>query len=315
MDHLYLFGIVINLITGTGVIVYFFQIARSFPYPFLKPMAWHLILFNIALAILLLYEYFEVNVQGFAESPQITLYHDLGYLLACCLLNGIVFVMARIYSTFLYSKFSLFFVYAFVAGFVLIIASYIFKEVTVNQSAKSSWKEVFFYSIQLLFFLAEITLLILLMVNGSKRSKEWRKIINAYALISMSHYVVLTVVIIFPIPIIVAGSYLYFNISPLFWLLYFFLKFARTLANQAESSGILELISDKYQVSDRERDIIRLILKGKSNSEIKDELFISYHTVKNHLYSLYNKLGITSRYELILFFNRHFSDNLELKQH
>ena len=113
MGHLYLLGIVLNLIIGASVIVYFFQITKSFPYPFLKPIAWHLILFNTALVILLFFEYLEVNVPGFSGSERYTLYHDLGYLGVCFLLNGIVFVMARIMTAFLEIRFRSFFIYGY----------------------------------------------------------------------------------------------------------------------------------------------------------------------------------------------------------
>lgn len=49
----------------------------------------------------------------------------------------------------------------------------------------------------------------------------------------------------------------------------------------------------------REIEIARLIVKGYVNKEIAAQLDIGYGTVKNHAYSLYGKLGITSRFELI----------------
>jgi DNA-binding NarL/FixJ family response regulator len=49
----------------------------------------------------------------------------------------------------------------------------------------------------------------------------------------------------------------------------------------------------------REREILSLIGSGKSNQEIAHELFISYKTVKNHVYHLFAKLGIHTRAEAI----------------
>ncbi len=51
-------------------------------------------------------------------------------------------------------------------------------------------------------------------------------------------------------------------------------------------------------ISKREQDILVLILAGKSNRDIERELFISYHTVKNHVYNIFQKLGVKSRFEL-----------------
>lgn len=55
----------------------------------------------------------------------------------------------------------------------------------------------------------------------------------------------------------------------------------------------------KYKISCREKEIIGLILKGKSNKDIEDKLFISLKTVKSHIYNIYQKLGVKNRLELI----------------
>ncbi len=55
----------------------------------------------------------------------------------------------------------------------------------------------------------------------------------------------------------------------------------------------------KYNISEREQEIVDLIIKGKSNKEIEDELFISIRTVKSHNYNIYKKTGVKNRLELI----------------
>jgi DNA-binding CsgD family transcriptional regulator len=60
----------------------------------------------------------------------------------------------------------------------------------------------------------------------------------------------------------------------------------------------------KFEISRREEEIIRLILAGKSNKDIENELYISPHTVKNHLYRIYKKMGIGSRFHLINLFHK-----------
>jgi DNA-binding CsgD family transcriptional regulator len=63
----------------------------------------------------------------------------------------------------------------------------------------------------------------------------------------------------------------------------------------------LDTIFSEHKISEREKEIIHLLLKGKSNKEIEDELFISIHTVRNHIYNIYKKLGIKNRVELVNF--------------
>ena len=49
----------------------------------------------------------------------------------------------------------------------------------------------------------------------------------------------------------------------------------------------------------RESEIVPLIIEGLSNEDIASRLFISPHTVKNHVTSIYRKAGVASRFELL----------------
>ena len=48
-------------------------------------------------------------------------------------------------------------------------------------------------------------------------------------------------------------------------------------------------------LTDRERDVLRLLIDGLSNNEIAERLIISPSTVKYHIGNIYNKLGVDSR--------------------
>jgi DNA-binding CsgD family transcriptional regulator len=49
----------------------------------------------------------------------------------------------------------------------------------------------------------------------------------------------------------------------------------------------------------REIEVVGLVLQGRSNKDIEKALFISIHTVKNHLYKIYQKLGVRSRFQVV----------------
>jgi len=51
----------------------------------------------------------------------------------------------------------------------------------------------------------------------------------------------------------------------------------------------------KHELTDRERQVARLIAEGKSNSAIADHLVISERTVENHVASIFQKLDVSSR--------------------
>ncbi|MEW6033364.1 MAG: response regulator transcription factor [Chloroflexota bacterium] len=54
-------------------------------------------------------------------------------------------------------------------------------------------------------------------------------------------------------------------------------------------------------LSKREMEVLSMVAKGKTNKEIGEALFISVRTVQAHLRSIFNKLGVGSRSECILY--------------
>jgi DNA-binding CsgD family transcriptional regulator len=82
----------------------------------------------------------------------------------------------------------------------------------------------------------------------------------------------------------------------------------RRLAARIKTEAAMEKFFEKYEISPREREIIMLVLKGKSNKEIEDILFIAMGTVKNHIYNIYQKIGVKNRAQLITLFK-----NLQVK--
>jgi DNA-binding CsgD family transcriptional regulator len=72
-------------------------------------------------------------------------------------------------------------------------------------------------------------------------------------------------------------------------------KAGSTATGKQESRNLKELT----QLSTREAEVLKLVLKGYSNMEIASELFISDHTVKNHMTKILQKLGVTDRSQAI----------------
>jgi len=72
-----------------------------------------------------------------------------------------------------------------------------------------------------------------------------------------------------------------------------------TMKSDPGQSISLEEFCKRYEVSPRERDIIREICNGLSNKEISDKLFISLQTVKDHTHRIYIKTNVKSRAQLM----------------
>jgi ligand-binding sensor domain-containing protein/DNA-binding CsgD family transcriptional regulator len=58
-------------------------------------------------------------------------------------------------------------------------------------------------------------------------------------------------------------------------------------------------IIESYELTIREKEILRLVLQGASNKDIAAKLFISGSTVRNHISNIYQKVGVNSRLDLI----------------
>lgn len=54
----------------------------------------------------------------------------------------------------------------------------------------------------------------------------------------------------------------------------------------------------KYDLTRRECEILKLLFEGKENDVIANELFIAENTLRRHIYNMYSKMGIKSRWEL-----------------
>jgi len=81
-----------------------------------------------------------------------------------------------------------------------------------------------------------------------------------------------------------------------------------------ESSGVLIFLKEdttvidfkkRYKITDRQLDIIFMVLSGTSNRLIAEKFDISERTVENHLFNIYNKIGIDSKIELFNVANKY----------
>lgn len=55
-----------------------------------------------------------------------------------------------------------------------------------------------------------------------------------------------------------------------------------------------------YELSDRERDVLRELVDGKTKKAMGKSLFVSEHTIDSHLRSIYQKLHVHSRTEAVV---------------
>ena len=67
----------------------------------------------------------------------------------------------------------------------------------------------------------------------------------------------------------------------------------------ADICYIVENAPQSVLLTAREKEVLASILKGRRRLETANELFVTESTVKKHLHSIYAKLGVKNRFELI----------------
>jgi DNA-binding NarL/FixJ family response regulator len=81
----------------------------------------------------------------------------------------------------------------------------------------------------------------------------------------------------------------------------------RSSETQAEVDRVLTAVEgtgvritadrDGGQLTPREREVLTLLVQGKTDQEIADDLFLSRRTVTTHTSNLFAKLGVANRVE------------------
>jgi DNA-binding NarL/FixJ family response regulator len=94
----------------------------------------------------------------------------------------------------------------------------------------------------------------------------------------------------------VAAGQIWLNTEQLNWLV--------ELISETPSLRVLNA-AGRSLLTPREEQVVALVAEGLSNREIAIELTLSEHTIKKYLFRVFEKLGISSRVELVLYALHH----------
>jgi len=149
-----------------------------------------------------------------------------------------------------------------------------------------------------------IAVIYLMLRTGHRPRAEEGKGLMTFAVISLASYILFLAAFSFS----QSGSSLRWavplclfmaNIAPILALKKILSRYGRPILPEAFADPRMQRFRGRFQLSAREGEVLDLLLKGKSNKGIEKELFISPHTVRNHVHNIYQKLKVSSRLQLM----------------
>ncbi len=96
----------------------------------------------------------------------------------------------------------------------------------------------------------------------------------------------------------ISSLFLLFNLVPLIYMNPL-LKMYQVTDSSADQEIILKSLDQKYGITNREMEVIKLIARGNTNKEISGILYIALQTVKDHNRRIFRKLGVKNRVQLV----------------
>ena len=312
IEHIKFLFFLLLLFAGFWVISYLRQICKSNPDRILKALIEYSIWFLVVEAIRVLIIYLGANVRYVEMNPYFTCLSFLLYF-------GLIFSLYLMFNVMLsfgqkqFSKRQNRWL-TVVAGFVFI--AFVTKTFVPESYALLAWTNyihIAFFSIVRVVVYLELILLVAsyFFWGKSKLKPERKKLSKSFILLFV--FANNLPVILFMLSsfsnanhplgwiFILLVNFTFFAISFL-WTKCIFLEYAQKMSSLVNKDDQFKSICAEFNISKREVEIIELLIDGKSTNEIKEDLFISYHTVKNHISHIYGKLDVKTRPELIHFF-------------
>ena len=296
MSHWQIILTVLNITLGTGVIILLFNKRIEYRRDNCSiAAACHALFYNLLLWMALGDKYLRVNIpsyQGVIEHP---FYSSAGDLLFFVFITAMALSILHIRKIF--SNGSLRKYFSYIRNTVLIIAVLLLTAGLINIELKAVAVDFMIEAGCDLMFLLEAGILISLLATGLKSNsvnRSHKLLVLSFSILYLLRYVFMVLPIVFERERFLLSMLMLFycNIAPLGWL----------LLSKPDYNRFSRLTAE-YGISEREGDVLKLVISGKSNMEIAENLCISPHTAKNHIFNIYSKIGVNSRYQLMKLFS------------
>ncbi|MFZ2053825.1 MAG: helix-turn-helix transcriptional regulator [Candidatus Aminicenantales bacterium] len=305
MRHILILLMLINLFIGGAAALYLHFLSKWHRYAFLKHLTLYTVFMNIGILLFLISQYVQINLPESLRSSGSPLLGEIVVLITNLLISGMVLCLFLVMRDFLDLPRPPRLMAWILGGGVFLILVHVANYVLPAEHGHRLTAFLMDEVIDNIILLEVVILVVLLIRSGRAPGRDMGRLARAFGGLYLSRYLAfLGLLALLRIPRIVvlylaSAVFIYSNLVPFIWARIFFTRFIGSGFKAQDHQHKLELIMGKYAISKREMEILRLMLEGRNNKEIEQQLFISYHTVKNHVSSLYRKLGVKNRYQLL----------------
>ena len=309
LDHIKILIGFVCLLIGTGTIVYLRQIYRKYRQAVLRTVYQYAIYMLLLFCAIVISKYIQLNLQGNQDLGRVDVYLNTGTLVLILIQIGMLYTLLSscLHLNQLHVSLPALNI-GFIAAIALVCGSYLLRIILaeyevilplLNRIHSMLWNSLSLLELPLLTFFV--------LYRNRSLSTDQRRLSRSFAILYWLRFPVVLLLLqiartitaegwklLFPV-----GFFLLYIFTPLIWIKFYFLPYAHSLLQRAQDAGDLAAVCTNFGISKREREILELLISGKTNTEIAEALFIALPTVKNHVSSIYRKLNVKSRYQLI----------------
>jgi DNA-binding CsgD family transcriptional regulator len=314
MGHLSLILIILAFGLGAAASAHASLLSKRFPIRYLKSHSTLLILLNTVVFLGLLFNYIQLNMMDQSFSNKINIFHYSYYLVLSVLTAFILYVFIGLVFNLFKKNWSkkwriLYWIY-----FIGLILGQIVYALMNPEPEEISQYAIFLYGIAVSFFLVNYVLVFLIYFQSKVfESRIQRRLLQA---LSLFLFLVFTASLFLDasqiLEVVTLEEYLLYKSAVIYVLnlvsLFKLMSFVQSLFPQETGptgmSVSREHLFQKYKLTQREQEVVRLICSGKSSKDIENELFLSPHTIKEYIYRIYKKTGVKNRVQMVNLFRK-----------
>lgn len=280
-------------------------LVRTFRLHFLSPYLGYLVAINTAGLLNLAVTDLSLDVLKDIPPPSMQTIYILFGLAAFPLLAIAFYFYLTFVSGILDQGLSLTFRTAYIILWTVLLTGFLIRiQLALQQKVLPIAQALNLVFASLVLFIPIAALVYLMLRTARGPWAEGRKGLIKFAVVSLVCYILFFVSFSLPQPgssfrWIAPICLLLANVSPILVLRRILRRYGRPILPEMFGDPRMNEFRERFQLSPREGEILDLLLKGKSNKDIERELFVSPHTVRNHVHNIYQKLGVGSRLQLL----------------